>query len=188
MQSQLSKDEQKVVNRWLRTDTGAKLLANIKEFEQDRLNNAMLGVTKKQGSEYISNEVAAAEAIEQLYQWLKPPEDVKTVTTQLATTIGSIIHTSFIVVPDKSPSNQYVISASFISSSARYFISPTPDDINPPTAIPESNNTTLDLFLKIFAIKTVNITARKPIAKENRLINTPESQSLKAKNSAISNL
>ena len=77
MQSQLSKDDQKVVNRWLRTDTGAKLLANIKEFEQDRLNNAMLGVTKKQGSEYISNEVAAAEAIEQLYQWLTPPEDEK---------------------------------------------------------------------------------------------------------------
>lgn len=75
MQNQLSKEEQKIVNRWLRTDTGAKLLASIKEFEQDRLNNAMLGVTKKQGSEYIANQVAAAEAIEQLYQWLKPPED-----------------------------------------------------------------------------------------------------------------
>lgn len=75
MQSQLSKEEQKIVNRWLRTDTGAKLLASIKEFEQDRLNNAMLGVTKKQGSEYIANQVAAAEAIEQLYQWLKPPEN-----------------------------------------------------------------------------------------------------------------
>ena len=75
MQNQLSKEEQKIVNRWLRTDTGAKLLASIKEFEQDRLNNAMLGVTKKQSSEYISNQVAAAEAIEQLYQWLKPPEN-----------------------------------------------------------------------------------------------------------------
>ena len=75
MQNQLSKEEQKIVNRWLRTDTGAKLLASIKEFEQDRLNNAMLGVTKKQGSEYIANQVAAAEAIEQLYQWLKPPEN-----------------------------------------------------------------------------------------------------------------
>ena len=77
MQNQLSKEEQKIVNRWLRTDTGAKLLASIKEFEQDRLNNAMLGVTKKQGSEYIANQVAAAEAIEQLYQWLKPPENEK---------------------------------------------------------------------------------------------------------------
>lgn len=75
MQNQLSKEEQKIVNRWLRTDTGAKLLASIKEFEQDRLNNAMLGVTNKQGSEYIANQVAAAEAIEQLYQWLKPPEN-----------------------------------------------------------------------------------------------------------------
>lgn len=75
MQNQLSKEEQKIVNRWLRTDTGAKLLASIKEFEQDRLNNAMLGVTKKQGNEYIANQVAAAEAIEQLYQWLKPPEN-----------------------------------------------------------------------------------------------------------------
>lgn len=75
MQNQLSKEEQKIVNRWLRTDTGAKLLASIKEFEQDRLNNAMLGITKKQGNEYISNQVAAAEAIEQLYQWLKPPEN-----------------------------------------------------------------------------------------------------------------
>lgn len=75
MQNQLSKEEQKIVNRWLRTDTGAKLLASIKEFEQDRLNNAMLGVTKKQGSEYIANQVVAAEAIEQLYQWLKPPEN-----------------------------------------------------------------------------------------------------------------
>ena len=75
MQNQLSKEEQKIVNRWLRTDTGAKLLASIKEFEQDRLNNAMLGVTKKQGSEYIANQVAAAEAIEQLYQWLKTPEN-----------------------------------------------------------------------------------------------------------------
>lgn len=75
MQNQLSKEEQKIVNRWLRTDTGAKLLASIKEFEQDRLNNAMLGITKKQGSEYIANQVAAAEAIEQLYQWLKPPEN-----------------------------------------------------------------------------------------------------------------
>lgn len=75
MQNQLSKEEQKIVNRWLRTDTGAKLLANIKEFEQDHLNNAILGITKKQGSEYIANEVAAAEAIERLYQWLKPPEN-----------------------------------------------------------------------------------------------------------------
>ena len=75
MQNQLSKEEQKIVNRWLRTDTGAKLLASIKEFEQHRLNNAMLGVTKKHGSEYIANQVAAAEAIEQLYQWLKPPEN-----------------------------------------------------------------------------------------------------------------
>ena len=75
MQNQLSKEEQKIVNRWLRTDTGVKLLASIKEFEQDRLNNAMLGVTKKQSNEYIANQVAAAEAIEQVYQWLKPPEN-----------------------------------------------------------------------------------------------------------------
>jgi hypothetical protein len=77
MQNQLSSEEQKVVNRWLRTDTGKKLLAGIREFKEAHLDCAMLGVTKKLGNEYVANKVAAAEAVEQLYQWLKPPEEEK---------------------------------------------------------------------------------------------------------------
>jgi hypothetical protein len=75
MQNQLSKEEQKIVNRWLRTDTGAKLLAGIKDFEQGFLNSAMLGVTRQLGNDYISQRVAAAEAVAQIFEWLKPPEN-----------------------------------------------------------------------------------------------------------------
>ena len=75
MQNQLSKEEQKIVNRWLRTDTGTKLLAGIKDFEQGFLNSAMLGVTRQLGNDYIAQRVAAAEAVAQIFEWLKPPEN-----------------------------------------------------------------------------------------------------------------
>lgn len=74
MQNQLSKEEQKIINRWLRTDTGAKLLQAIKEFEQAHLDCAKLGLQGRD-NDYIANKVAAAEAVEQIYLWLKPPEN-----------------------------------------------------------------------------------------------------------------
>lgn len=81
MQNQLSKEqsfftaeEQKTINRWLRTDTGAKLLQAIKEFEQAHLDCAKLALSANKGNDYIANKVAAAEATAQIYEWLKPPE------------------------------------------------------------------------------------------------------------------
>ena len=61
-----------------------------------------------------------------------------------------------------SPNNQKVISASFISSSAKYFNKPTNDDIRPPTANPHKIKTTLLLFLNDLEISNVKMTAINP--------------------------
>lgn len=82
MQNQLSNEqqfftaeEQKTINRWLRTDTGLKLLRGIKEFEQAHLDCAKLAIARGKGNDYIANKVAAAEALDEIYEWLKPPEN-----------------------------------------------------------------------------------------------------------------
>ena len=87
---------------------------------------------------------------------------------------GSIIQNSLIVDPDRSPNNQKVISASFISLSAKYFISPTREDISPPTARPQSISIILDLFLNVLEINNVKATATNPKINANALIKALE--------------
>lgn len=73
MDTRLSEAEQKTLNRWMRTELGEKVLANIQEASQGYLDQAVAGFTK--GKEFTHDCVVAAAAIETIYQFLKPPKE-----------------------------------------------------------------------------------------------------------------
>ena len=72
MDSRLSEAERKTFYRFMRTDLGEKILTNIKELEQAQVDKAMLGVDK--GQNFTHDCIVAANAIESVYQLLKPPK------------------------------------------------------------------------------------------------------------------
>lgn len=72
MDSRLSEAERKTFNRFMRTELGDKVLAQVKELEQSQIDKAMLGVDK--GSSFTHDCIVAATAIESVYQILKPPK------------------------------------------------------------------------------------------------------------------
>lgn len=72
MDSRLSEAERNTFYRFMRTELGDKVLANIKELEQSQIDKAMLGIDK--GKEFTHDCIVAATAIESVYQILKPPK------------------------------------------------------------------------------------------------------------------
>ena len=72
MDNRLSEAEIKTFNRFMRTELGEKVLANVKGLAQAQVDKAMLGIT--QGSAYTHDCIVAAAAIESVYEYLKPPE------------------------------------------------------------------------------------------------------------------
>jgi hypothetical protein len=75
MQPKFTEAELNTVNNWMRTDTGKKLLEIIHATSQGYLDEAMIGIA--QGANYTHDRVVAAQAIDTIYQWLKPPEPKK---------------------------------------------------------------------------------------------------------------
>lgn len=75
MDTRLSEAEKKTLNRWMSTELGEKVLANIQEAAQGYLDQAVAGFTK--GQEFTHNCVVAAAAIETIYQFLKPPKETE---------------------------------------------------------------------------------------------------------------
>lgn len=73
MDTRLSEAERKTLNRWMRTELGEKVLANIQEAQQGYLDQAVAGFIK--GPEFTHDCVVAAAAIETIYQFLKPPKE-----------------------------------------------------------------------------------------------------------------
>ena len=66
----LSEAERKVFDRFMRTDIGQKVLANVAQIRQDYLNAAALRYDK--GPEYTHSQVAAAAGVDAVYYYLKP--------------------------------------------------------------------------------------------------------------------
>ena len=75
MDKRLSEAELKTFYRFMRTDLGQKILANIAESKQGYLDAAVAGYPR--GKEYTHDCVVAAAAVETIYQFLKPPEEAK---------------------------------------------------------------------------------------------------------------
>ena len=70
MDMALSEAERKVFDRFMRTDIGQKVLANVAQFRQDYLDAATRGYNK--GPEYTHSQVAAAAGVNAVYYYLKP--------------------------------------------------------------------------------------------------------------------
>ena len=68
--SSLSEAERAVFDRFMRTDIGQKVLANVAQIRQDYLNAAALRYDK--GPEYTYSQVAAAAGVDAVYYYLKP--------------------------------------------------------------------------------------------------------------------
>ena len=72
MDNTLDPAELKTLHNFMRTDLGAKVLANISDLRQAYLDAAVAGY--RQGKDYTHDNVVAAAAIETVYQFLKPPK------------------------------------------------------------------------------------------------------------------
>lgn len=70
--NRLSEAEVKTLNRFMRTELGEKVLANIQEFKQGYLDKAVAGYIK--GKDFTHDCIVAAAGIETIYQYLKPPK------------------------------------------------------------------------------------------------------------------
>ena len=66
----LSEAERKVFDRFMRTDIGQKVLANVAQIRQDYLDAATRGYSK--GPEFTHNQVAAAAGVDAVYYYLRP--------------------------------------------------------------------------------------------------------------------
>lgn len=70
MDNTLTENERKVLDRFMRTELGEKVLANIASIRQGYLDAA---VTRyNQGQEFIHSQVAAAAGVEAVYYFMKP--------------------------------------------------------------------------------------------------------------------
>ncbi len=72
MDNRLSEAEIKTFNRFMRTELGEKVLANVKGLAQAQVDKAILGINR--GNAYTHDCIVSAAAIESVYDYLKPPE------------------------------------------------------------------------------------------------------------------
>ena len=70
MDMALSEAERATFDRFMRTDIGQKVLANVAQFKQDYLNAATMSYNKEPS--YIHSQVAAAAGVDAVYYYLKP--------------------------------------------------------------------------------------------------------------------
>ena len=70
MDKPLTDNERKTFDKFMRTDLGKRVLANIASIRQDYLDAAVRSYN--QGQEFIHSQVAAAAGVEAVYYFLKP--------------------------------------------------------------------------------------------------------------------
>lgn len=75
MQTGFTPAERKVVNLWLDTEVGERLLELLEESKQTYLSEAMTNTSK--GVQFTHDKVVAAQTVDYLIAWLKPPEKKK---------------------------------------------------------------------------------------------------------------
>jgi hypothetical protein len=66
----LSENERRTFDKFMRTELGQKVLANVARIRQDFLDAATTRYT--QGQEFIHSQVSAAAGVDAVYYYLKP--------------------------------------------------------------------------------------------------------------------
>lgn len=69
---QFSKDERRVLDKFLKTDLGVKLLDMILELKDDQVRKALYGAATDKGAEFTHDYITRAAAIESVYYMLAP--------------------------------------------------------------------------------------------------------------------
>jgi hypothetical protein len=70
MDNSLTENERRTFDKFMRTDLGKKVLANIASIRQDFLDAAVRSYN--QGQEFIHSQVSAAAGVDAVYYYLKP--------------------------------------------------------------------------------------------------------------------